>query len=105
MIDRLLIRILDRSRSSRTALARLLTALMGASAFFNNTPIVVMMVSAIQSWCKKRGFYASKFLLPISYATIFGGMFTLIVTSTNLIVHGWLLELDFRGVSFFEIVP
>lgn len=105
MIDRLLIRILDRSSSSRTALARLLTALMGVSAFFNNTPIVVMMVSAIQSWCKKRGFYASKFLLPISYATIFGGMFTLIGTSTNLIVHGWLLERGFQGFSFFELAP
>ncbi|HLS36296.1 MAG TPA: SLC13 family permease [Bacillota bacterium] len=105
IIDRLLVRILDQSRSDKMALLRLLPSLMGVSAFFNNTPIVVMMVSSIQNWCRKRGFYASKFLLPISYATIFGGMFTLIGTSTNLIVHGWLLERDFTGFSFFELVP
>src|SRR5690625_56881 len=71
IIDRLLVRILDQSRSDKMALLRLLPSLMGVSAFFNNTPIVVMMVSSIQNWCRKRGFYASKFLLPISYATIF----------------------------------
>src|SRR5690625_2184772 len=105
MIDRLLIRILDRSRTSKGAMFKLLTSLIGVSAFFNNTPIVVMMVSSIQNWCKKHGLHASKFLLPISYATIFGGMFTIIGTSTNLIVHGWLVEKGLRGFSFFELAP
>lgn len=105
MIDRFLMRILDRSKSSKSALLRLLSSLLGVSAFFNNTPIVVMMVSSIQSWCKKHNVYASKFLLPISYATIFGGMFTLIGTSTNLIVHGWLLDKGLEGFSFFQLLP
>src|SRR5690625_1158382 len=105
IIDRLLMRILDQSRSDKMALLRLLPSLISVSAFFKDPPIVVLMVSSIQNWCRKRGFYASKFLLPISYATIFGGMFTLIGTSTNLIVHGWLLERDFTGFSFFELVP
>ena len=105
MIDRLLIRILDRSRTSKGAMFKLLTSLIGVSAFFNNTPIVVMMVSSIQNWCKKHGLHASKFLLPISYATIFGGMFTIIGTSTNLIVHGWLLDKGLEGFSFFQLLP
>lgn len=105
IIDRLLIRVLDRSKTSRGALFKLLTSLIGVSAFFNNTPIVVMMVSSIQNWCRKHNLHASKFLLPISYATIFGGMFTIIGTSTNLIVHGWLLDRGLEGFSFFQLVP
>lgn len=105
VIERVLFYILDKSHSEKGALLRLMGSLIGFSAFFNNTPIVVMMISAIQSWCKKHGLYASKFLLPISYATIFGGMFTIIGTSTNLIVHGWLLQRGFDGFSFFHLVP
>lgn len=103
--DRLLHRILRQSKSEKSSLIRLAPPLVGLSAFLNNTPLVVMMTTAIQSWCKERGFHASKLLLPISYLTIFGGMFTLIGTSTNLIVHGWLLGHDFTGFTFFYFVP
>lgn len=103
--EKILFRILNSSKSEKSALLRLTGPLIGFSAFFNNTPLVVMMTTAIQKWCKERGFHASKFLLPISYLTIFGGMLTIIGTSTNLIVHGWLLGKGFDGFSFFELAP
>lgn len=103
--DRLLHTVLRKSKSETGSLLRLTPPLVGLSAFLNNTPLVVMMTTAMQTWCKERGYQPSKFLLPISYLTIFGGMFTIIGTSTNLIVHGWLTGHGFEGFSFFHLVP
>jgi di/tricarboxylate transporter len=64
-----------------------------------------MLIPSVKSWTDKHNLAISKFLIPISYATIVGGMCTLIGTSTNLIVHGLLLENGLKGFSFFEIAP
>ncbi|MBN2105295.1 SLC13 family permease [bacterium] len=82
---------------------RLLFPVAGLSAFLNNTPIVASLIPLIKNWSKKTGMSSSRFLLPISYAAILGGTCTLIGTSTNLIVHGMLLERNMPGLGFFEI--
>jgi len=73
------------------------------SAFLNNTPIVASLIPIIKKWSQKNGLAPSKFLIPLSYASILGGVCTLIGTSTNLIVHGLLLQHGLNGFSFFEI--
>jgi di/tricarboxylate transporter len=73
------------------------------SAFMNNTPIVAMMIPSVRDWARKNDYAPSKFLLPLSYAAIFGGMCTLIGTSTILIVHGLMIQNDLPGFAFFEI--
>src|SRR5690606_18413664 len=81
-----------RSRASdRANLARLLAPTACFSAFLNNTPIVAMLIGPVQSWADRNGRSVSQFLMPISYATILGGMMTLIGTSTNLVVSGLLV--------------
>lgn len=82
---------------------RLLFPVAGMSAFLNNTPIVASLIPVVKSWAKKNNLAASKFLIPLSYAAILGGTCTLIGTSTNLIVHGMLIENGGDGISFFEI--
>jgi len=62
------------------------------SAFFNNTPVVVIFAPMIKNWARKMRLSPTKFLIPLSYATIIGGMCTLIGTTTNLVVHGLLLQ-------------
>jgi di/tricarboxylate transporter len=95
---------LGRNRQSITAkLLRFLFPISFLSAFFNNTPIVAMMIPAVNSWAQKNDYSASKFLIPLSYATILGGICTLIGTSTNLVVHGLLIENGLPGISFFEL--
>ncbi|HEX9613854.1 MAG TPA: SLC13 family permease [Bacteroidota bacterium] len=84
-------------------LTRFLFPVAGASAFLNNTPIVAMMIPVVKRWCRKHNLSASKFLLPLSHAAILGGMCTLIGTSTNLVVHGLLLDHGHPGFSFFEL--
>lgn len=75
----------------------------GISAFLNNTPLVAMLLPVVKSWCRKNNFSSSKFLIPLSYATVLGGMCTLIGTSTNMVVHGLLIEHGYAGFSFFEL--
>ena len=45
----------------------------------------------------------AKFLIPLSYATILGGICTLIGTSTNLVVDGMIQDAGLKGFSIFEL--
>lgn len=90
-------------RGITSKLLRFLFPVASISAFFNNTPIVAMLIPAIHSWAKKNDYAISKFLIPLSYATILGGMCTLIGTSTNLVVHGLMIDNNLSGMSFFEL--
>jgi di/tricarboxylate transporter len=95
--------ILRRPQSPRLDLLRLSSPIAGMSAFLNNTTIVAMALPPVLDWCRKHQIAASRLLIPLSYATIAGGVCTLIGTSTNLVVHGLLLESGLRGFGFLEI--
>lgn len=75
-----------------------------ASAFLNNTPIVLLMTPVVRKWAMKNKISPSKFLIPLSYAALFGGACTLIGTSTNLVVYGLLRQYaPEAGFGFFEL--
>ncbi|MCF6150251.1 MAG: SLC13 family permease [Candidatus Kuenenia sp.] len=84
-------------------LLRLLFPVSIISAFINNTPVVAMFIPTIRSWSEKHHYAPSKYLIPLSYAAILGGMCTLIGTSTNLIIHGLMIDYGMEGLGFFEI--
>jgi di/tricarboxylate transporter len=97
-------RLLGKPGSVVGAQARLMLPIMGVSAFLNNTPVVAMFVPVVEEWCRRHQLSVSKLMLPLSYAAIFGGCCTLIGTSTNLIVHGLVLEhTDLGPMGFFDI--
>ncbi len=80
-----------------------LTAITSSlSAFINNTPVVATLISAVEHWSKASGVPASKLLLPMNYATILGGMSTLIGTSTNLIVAGLVVAQGMPALHMFD---
>lgn len=67
------------------------------SSFLNNTPVVAAMTPYVVNWGKKHKIAPSKLLIPLSFATIWGGMITLIGTSTTLVLNGFLSE---KGLGF-----
>jgi di/tricarboxylate transporter len=94
---------LGRGGGDRRALTRIVIPAAGASAFLNNTPIVAMLVPAISRWAENNGRPASRFLMPLSFAAILGGMVTVIGTSTNIVVSGLLEAHGLEAMGFFEI--
>ena len=81
------------------AQARMLPVISFVSAFLNNTPVVVIFAPIVKRWAESVCIPATKFLIPISYATILGGMCTLIGTSTNLVVDGMILDAGYKGLE------
>lgn len=94
---------LGTGRSLRMALARLTVPVAAASAFLNNTPIIAMLTPQVEEWADQRGDSASRYLMPLSFAAILGGMTTLIGTSTNLVVSGLLQAEGYEPFSMFEL--
>jgi di/tricarboxylate transporter len=86
----------------RRAVARIIGPAATASAFLNNTPIVAIVAPRVLVWARQTGRSASRFLLPLSYATILGGLVTLIGTSTNLVVSGLLVDAGLPAIGLFE---
>ncbi len=76
-----------------------------ASAFVNNTPVVVMMVPVILSLSGQIGIRPSKLLIPLSYFSILGGTMTLLGTSTNILIDGLYREAGGPGFTIFDFLP
>ena len=75
----------------------------GISAFVNNTPVVIVLMPVILSLSREMGVASSKLLIPLSYASIFGGTCTLLGTSTNLLASGILLDAGHAPIGMFEL--
>ncbi|MDQ0298077.1 di/tricarboxylate transporter [Salibacterium salarium] len=103
LIERLVTSFLTNTKSGRSALLKLLFPVSAFSAFFNNTPIVAALTPVVRRWTSKHDISPSRYLLPLSYASILGGTITLIGTSTNLVIHGLLIDAGEAGFSFFQL--
>ncbi len=74
-----------------------------ASAFINNTPVVVLFIPVIMSMGCRLGVSPSKYLIPLSYVSILAGTCTLIGTSTNIIVSDLAVHYGFAPIGMFEL--
>ncbi len=85
----------------------LLLSVAICSAFVNNTPVVVILLPVAMSLSKTLGVSSSKLLIPISYASIFGGCCTLIGTSTNILASGFMTKSlhypNMKAMEMFEL--
>jgi di/tricarboxylate transporter len=85
------------------ALPMMMGAVMLASAFVNNTPVVIVLIPVVIRLAQRLKKAPSKLLIPLSYAAILGGTCTLIGTSTNLLVDGVAREAGLVPFGMFEI--
>lgn len=72
------------------------------TAFINNTAVVAVFLPIVEDWCKKQGISPSKLLIPLSYATVLGGMITVIGTSTNVLASGISEKLGYGAFNLFQ---
>jgi len=104
LVDKMFDAIFSRANSVNSFLWRMMGYVSISSAFFNNTPLVAMMMPYVHSWSNKNGISPSRLLIPLSYAAILGGCMTLVGTSTNLIVNGMAIEAGLEGLNIFDFI-
>ncbi|MUP46091.1 SLC13 family permease [Gramella sp. BOM4] len=73
------------------------------SAFMNNTTITALVTGPVVGIARKLNVSPSKVLIPVAYASILGGTCTLIGTSTNVAVSGYIASVGMEELHFFEI--
>ena len=85
-------------------LSFLFTLILAAicSAFVNNMPIVIMLLPVLINVCISNKISSSKILLPVSFATLVGGMTTTIGTSTNILVVSVAADLGLDRFNIFD---
>jgi len=91
-------------RASVVPLALVLMATVGVlSAFVNNTAIVAILVPVVLKICRETGRSPSRLLMALSFSSMFGGVCTLIGTSTNLLASSLLEAEGLRPFGMFEL--
>lgn len=97
-------KILSTSENIYRQLLSYMIPVAGASAFMNNIPIVLLMTPVVRDWAIKYKRNPSRYLIPLSYAAIVGGVCTIIGTSTNLVVEGMVRRYStVVHLEFFEL--
>jgi len=86
-VETIMLPLLGRPSGHFSALLRMCPLVMISSAFLNNTPIVAMMIPLCENWAASSDLSIRVMLMPLSFASMLGGMCTLIGTSTNLVLN------------------
>jgi di/tricarboxylate transporter len=96
-------------RLARGSENRLLLVLMsvvgGVSAFMNNTTVTAMFVGPVMGLARKTAISPSRVLMPMAFVSILGGTCTLIGTSTNVAVSGFIVKEGYAPLRLFEMAP
>ena len=92
-------------RSTFRAVLVLMTTIAFISAFINNTAAVAVLLPVALEVSRRSGVSPSKLLIPLSFASLFGGACTLIGTSTNILVSTLAVQHGDKPISMFELAP
>ncbi len=94
------------SQASASLVTVLVMCIAGTvSAFMNNTTVTAIFIGPVIGIGRKLNISPSKLLMPLAFASILGGTCSLIGTSTNVAVSGYLESQHFEPIGMFEITP
>jgi di/tricarboxylate transporter len=97
-------RLLTPMGNSEITLTVVIMVIIGTlSAFVNNTAAVAVFIPVLIEVCRRTDASPSRVLMPMSHAATFGGMCTLVGTSTNLVAHEFAVSHGLKGFSMFEL--
>ncbi|MDN3670140.1 SLC13 family permease [Echinicola jeungdonensis] len=88
-----------------TGMILMMVLIAGISAFVNNTPVVAVFIPVVIQIAHSSGQSPAKMLIPLSFASIFGGTCTLIGTSTNILVSGIAEKQGAGSFTMFDMAP
>jgi di/tricarboxylate transporter len=103
VIDSFARRIVYHFRSERAALAVICTTGCFVSVFMNNIGALALTFPVAMSVCERLDISPARVLMPLSFATLLGGMCSLTGTPANLVVNEWLIDGTGRGFGYFEL--
>ena len=106
VLDALISRCLGSPKTLLTAQFRITVPVAVLSAFFNNGPLVAMLVPIVQAWSQRHGHSAAQLLMPLAFASTLGGTLTIIGSAANLLAHDRARALDPPvDIGFFDLTP
>ena len=91
--------------SRNSLLLAVMAIVSGVSSFMNNTTATAIFLPPVLGMARRSKVSASKLLMPLAFASILGGTCTLIGTSTNVAVSGYIAKSGMEPLSLFEITP
>lgn len=92
-------------RSEVVAILLIMTVTGVLSGFMNNIGVAAMMLPVVMDICRRTGMSPSRLLMPMAFASLLGGLTTLVGTSLNLVASGVLIQAGFEGFSLFSFTP
>jgi di/tricarboxylate transporter len=92
-------KLIGRPKSIAGAQVKILPPIALGSAFLNNTPLVAMMIPVIRDLSRSSRLPVQQLYMPLSFASILGGMCTVIGTSTNLVIAGLVMDAIAEGAT------
>ncbi|MCC9165762.1 SLC13 family permease [Pontibacter harenae] len=104
ILDFVVVRLSQLARHSTSLMLFIVMLITGiASAFMNNTTVTAMFVTPLVGLSKRINKNPSKLLMPLAFAAILGGTCTLIGTSTNVAVSGYIAKAGMEPIGLFEV--
>ena len=95
--------VVDRLLGRRGSVFALAAGTATLSSVVPNTPLVAMFAPRVVRWCQLHGVSASRLLMPLSFASLLGGMVTMIGTSTNLVINDLVRQTGTEPFGLFDV--